>query len=262
MREASVPRYRCSTLRTHTDLRAAADLYARVFGYSTRDLQLNTNLLSALVRNGGSAVGVHTGDGVLVGFAYGFAGRDESGHDFHYSQAAAVDPAHQGAGVGRMLKRAQRDVALRWGHTHMRWTFDPLLTKNAHFNFSTLGAEGVGYVPDYYARPGTDRIVVDWALERAVDPYAAARAVRPPAFGPTDWGRAVPADPVAGKDAVWLPASAQPTAPGLPGHDAEALVRDGLRELVTDGHVLVSCRIIDRSTAAHLAVRRLDGEKA
>jgi predicted GNAT superfamily acetyltransferase len=256
MPDTSGSRYRCSTLRAHPELHAAAELYARVFGYGSPDLQLNTNLLSALVRNGGSAVGVHDDEGALVGFAYGFAGRDENSHEFHYSQAAVVDPAHQGGGVGRLLKQAQRDVALGWGHRHMRWTFDPALTRNAHFNFSTLGAEGIGYVPDYYGRPGTDRIVVDWALDRSVDPHAAARALRPPTFGPGDWGRPSPAGP----DAVWLPVPAHPDA--RDAFDAANRVRTALRGILDDGHVLVSCTRIDDDTAVHLAVRPQDGEDA
>jgi len=253
MHHASERRYQCATLRNHAELRAAADLYARVFDYETPDLHLNTNLLSALVRNGGSAVGARAEDGELVGFAYGFAGRDRAGHEFHYSQAAVVDPAHQGSGVGRLLKAAQRDVALGWGQRRMRWTFDPSLARNAHFNFSALGAEGVDYADDYYGRPGTDRIVVEWALDRRDDPYAAARSLRPPEFRPEDWGRPVPAE----DDAIWLPVPAQPSDDPV----VCRAVRSGLRGLVAEGRVLVACTRVDDRTAAHLAVRRLDEEE-
>lgn len=261
MHEASGPRYQSSTLRTHADLHEASALYARVFGYDSPDLQLNTNLLSALVRNGGSAVGVHTADGSLVGFAYGFAGRDEQGAEFHYSQAAVVDPAHQGAGVGRMLKQAQREVALGWGHGHMRWTFDPSLTRNAHFNLSTLRAEGIGYVADYYARPGTDRVVVDWALERSADPYAGARSATPPVLGSQHWGHPLPA-PDAGCGAIWLAAPARACAADDERPDADAVVRRVLHRLLADGRVLVASRLVDETTAVHLAVHRDDGESA
>ena len=256
MNHASVRQYECSTLRSYDELHTATELYARVFGYSSPDLQLNTNLLSALARNGGSTVGVHGEDGELVGFAYGFAGRDRAGNEFHYSQAAVVDPAHQSGGVGRMLKQAQREVALGWGHQHMRWTFDPSLARNAHFNFSTLGAEGIDYVADYYARPGTDRIVVDWDLSRDIDPYAAARAIDPPAFRTEDWGTVTPASSAEGLDAVWLPVPAQTHAGHGDALTASAAARAGLRDLLANDRVLVACTRIDDSTAAHLAVRR------
>ena len=77
-----MPQAPCSALRTETlttgdDFRAAAELYTRVFGYERPEFSLNPNLLSALARNGGSAVGVRGAGGELIGFAYGFAGRDD-----------------------------------------------------------------------------------------------------------------------------------------------------------------------------------------
>lgn len=96
----------CRQLTAYSEFREAAALYTKVFEYTDRDYSLNPNLLSALARNGGSAVGAFTPSGALIGFAYGFAGRDVQGADFHYSQAAAVDPAHQGRGVGHALKYA------------------------------------------------------------------------------------------------------------------------------------------------------------
>ncbi|MFF2634225.1 hypothetical protein ACFVR6_15185 [Microbacterium sp. NPDC058021] len=247
--------------------REAAALYARVFGYADPDFSLNPNLLSALARNGGSAVGVFTPDDELVGFAYGFAGRDADGCEFHYSQAAVVDPHHQGRGVGRLLKECQRRVALEWGHETMRWTFDALLSRNAHFNFSVLGAEGVAYVPDYYDRPGTDRIVVDWPLRRTTDPYAALRDAEPPALGRADWGRVVPGTLAAADGgthaAAWLAVPAD--IAGVAGRQDEAdaaadvlrgRVRTAMTALIEGGRVLVACRRIDAGTAAYLAVPR------
>lgn len=254
---------RTGSLRDHREFHEAAVLYARVFGYDSPDLQLNTNLLSALVKNGGSAVGVFAADDRLLGFAYGFAGRDRTGAEFHYSQAAVVDPEHQGEGIGRMLKHGQREVALGWGHRTMRWTFDPMLARNAHFNLSSLHAEGVAYADDYYDRPGTDRIVVDWSLDRVADPFAELRRVPVPPLGRADWGRAVPAvTEVAGVRwrTAWLPL---PTSSDRPDADAAGpRVRDGLRSLLGEGHTLVACTRIDAETAAYLAVRRPDEEGA
>lgn len=238
--------------------RAAAHLYARVFGYEDRDLSINPHLLSALVRNGGSAVGVFTPADELIGFAYGFSARDAAGRDFHYSQAAVVDPRHQGQGVGRMLKDCQRRIALEWGHDTMRWTFDPLLTRNAHFNFSSLGAEGIAFTPDYYDRPATDRLVVEWALRRGHDPYAALRGLEPPVFARADWGRiedvsaAGPTGPV---EVRWLPLATEPRG------DADSL-RVALTSMLDGEHVLVACRRLSADTAAYLAVRsaRATGE--
>ncbi len=83
--------YDCRELTQYSEFREAAALYARVFAYTEQEYALNANLLTALARNGGSAVGAFADDGGLIGFAYGFAGCDASGTHFHYSQAAAVD---------------------------------------------------------------------------------------------------------------------------------------------------------------------------
>lgn len=231
--------------------REAAALYTRVFRYELAEYSLNPNLLSALAKNGGSAVGVHDGDR-LVGFAYGFAGRDRSGNEFHYSQAAVVDPDYQGRGVGRLLKICQRSVALDWSQRRMRWTFDPLLARNAHFNFATLCAEGTGYAVDYYDRPGTDRIVVDWALDRAQDRFADVRSLPSPAFSRGDWGR-VFATIEDGRRLARIPLPSVVDEADSTTGALRARIRDGMREIFGDGLVLVNCTRIDDDTAVYLA---------
>jgi predicted GNAT superfamily acetyltransferase len=53
----------------------------------------------------------------------------------------------------------------------MRWTFDPLLRRNARFNISRLGAVGTEYLADFYGEiadgvndPETDRLTATWDL--------------------------------------------------------------------------------------------------
>jgi predicted GNAT superfamily acetyltransferase len=144
---------------------AAGALYRHVFGYTSPEWGLNPRLLAALGENGGSVIGALAGSGELVGFCYGFPGV-EGGEFYHYSQAAVVAAAAQGAGVGRLLKYAQAAAARRTGARTMRWVFDPYALRNAHFNFAVLGATGIRFVPDFYDEPGTDRMLVSWDLER------------------------------------------------------------------------------------------------
>jgi predicted GNAT superfamily acetyltransferase len=56
----------------------------------------------------------------------------------------------------------------------MYWTFDPLVSRNAHLNLNRLGARIDSYVPDYYGSDtgselhsglGTDRFIVKWRLK-------------------------------------------------------------------------------------------------
>ncbi|WP_432520447.1 GNAT family N-acetyltransferase [Kineococcus sp. SYSU DK006] len=157
----------------------ACALYRQVLGHGEPGMELNPRLLSALVRNGGSAVGLLEA-GRLVAFAYGVHARDEHG-EYHYSQSAAVAPGHQGRGLGRQLKQAQAEAVRAHGVRTMRWAYDPVLGRNAHFNLDVLGARARWYVDDFYFRPGTDRVVVEWDLEANPPPAQVAERLVVPA---------------------------------------------------------------------------------
>lgn len=240
--------YSCRELTTYPEFREAAALYARVFEYSGDEYALNSNLLSALTRNGGSAVGAFTPDERLIGFAYGFAGCDANEVNYHYSQAAAVDSAHQGRGVGQALKLAQREVALRWGQRTMRWTFDPLLARNAHFNLSSLGAVGIAFERDYYARPDTDRLVVSWDL--AAPGGGRSEPTGAPVVSRADWGQEVRDD--LGR---WI---AIPAESGALTAAERVDVRSRLEQTLTvafrRGDILVASSRIDADTAVYRAI--------
>jgi predicted GNAT superfamily acetyltransferase len=49
-----------------------------------------------------------------------------------------------------LLKRKQKQIAQERGFDLAAWTFDPLIAKNAHFNFSKLGVISRVYFLDYY----------------------------------------------------------------------------------------------------------------
>ncbi len=111
------------------------------------------------------------GDPDPVGMCAGFVG--VHGHELHlHSHLAAVLPEAQGAGVGRALKRHQRDWCLAHAITHVTWTFDPLVVENARFNLHHLGAVGDRYLVDLYGPmdddinrgDASDRLLVRWDL--------------------------------------------------------------------------------------------------
>lgn len=248
-------------LQGYDEFRAAAALYVTVFQYEAPEFALNPNLLSALSQNGGSAVGVFTAEGELVGFAYGFAGRDRDGTEFHYSQAATVDPRFQGRGVGRTLKLLQAQVAEQWGHRTMRWTFDPALARNAHFNFDSLGAVGIDYLPDYYARADTDRILVEWQLGEAQPLQATQKAQKTqraqsdaaaaPVLGKDEWGTAS-----SDGDDMWIALPAQVQPQSADATQLQTRLAGTLSEVFASGRVLVGCTRINDDTAAYRAVPR------
>ena len=107
----------------------------------------------------------------LVGFAFGFLGR-EHGQTTIHSHMLAVLEAYRHLDLGSRLKQAQRERAMAMGVHEMTWTFDPLQSRNAHFNFSKLGVVSDIYKVDFYGpetssmlhRNGTDRLWVRWIL--------------------------------------------------------------------------------------------------
>jgi predicted GNAT superfamily acetyltransferase len=143
--------------------RAAAELYRSVFGYADDSFAVSPRLLRGLLENSGSALGAFDAGGAIIGFCYGFSAVDD-GVLYHYSQATVIAPSAQGQGLGQALKRAQAAVASRTGAKTMRWSFDPVLSRNAHFNLNTLGARGKWFTPDFYGEPNTDRMIVEWEL--------------------------------------------------------------------------------------------------
>jgi len=110
-------------------------------------------------------------DDNLVGFAFGFLGR-EHGQTTVHSHMLAVLEAYRHLDLGSRLKQAQRERAMAMGVHEMTWTFDPLQSRNAHFNFSKLGVVSDIYKVDFYGpetssllhRNGTDRLWVRWIL--------------------------------------------------------------------------------------------------
>jgi predicted GNAT superfamily acetyltransferase len=84
----------------------------------------------------------------------------------------AVRPEYQNHHVGFRLKAYQRDEVLRQGLPMVRWTFDPLQSKNAMLNVRRLGARPDRYYVHYYGQMGsevnrgleTDRVRVTWEL--------------------------------------------------------------------------------------------------
>ena len=118
---------------------------------------------------------------VPVGATLGFLGW--SGGLHLHSHMNAVDPAARGRGIGVALKLRQRAVCLAHGVTEMRWTYDPLIRRNAHLNLVRLGAEVARFLPDFYGELGdaitgadhSDRFEVRWRLDSRRTASALAR---------------------------------------------------------------------------------------
>ncbi|HEV8049048.1 MAG TPA: GNAT family N-acetyltransferase, partial [Thermoplasmata archaeon] len=137
-----------------------------------------TTVQRAVQDNGGLVVGAFA-EIYLAGFALGFLGWD--GEKLYlYSQRTAVRPEYQNHRLGYRLKTHQRDELLRQGLDEIRWTFDPLQSRNAFLFVHRLGAVPDKYLVHYYGRLGeegadeleTDRVRAVWKLQ---DPTVVAR---------------------------------------------------------------------------------------
>ncbi|MFN4181693.1 MAG: GNAT family N-acetyltransferase [bacterium] len=157
-------------LESIRELKAVEELQKIIWGMPERDI-VPFRFLKALIAGGGCVLGAWVKPRRLVGFSFGFPGvRD--GERIFYSHQTGVHPDFQKSGVGFLLKRAQRDYALSLGISRIIWTFDPLRSLNAYFNFHKLGVVSDRYLVNYYGPMrdalnqgmGSDRLEVSWWL--------------------------------------------------------------------------------------------------
>lgn len=89
----------------------------------------------------------------IVGFVHhlvAIRGEDEV---IGYSHMMAVHQDYQNLGLGARLKWAQRERALAEGRGFIKWTWEPMQARNAHFNLNRLGVVVREYGENFY---GTD----------------------------------------------------------------------------------------------------------
>ena len=112
----------------------------------------------------------------MVGACVGFF--QAPSEDALHRHIAGVSRAATGRSIGFALKLHQRAWALGHGVSEVAWTFDPLVSRNAYFNLTKLGALPDEYLPNFYgpmadginAGDDSDRLLVRWRLR---DPLVA-----------------------------------------------------------------------------------------
>lgn len=159
------------------EMHSVERLQKEVWGIPDLDVVPLTQIVAAR-ESGGVILGAFEQD-EMIGFVYGFVGR-ERGRTVHHSHMLAVKPEYRNQNLGYRLKCEQRKRVLDQGIKVITWTFDPLQSLNAFFNFRKLGVIADRYFPDFYGsdassflhRNGTDRLWVSWHL---TDERVAAR---------------------------------------------------------------------------------------
>jgi len=153
-----------------SDMHQVEALEKEIWGCDDLDV-LPATILSASREVGGVLVGAYN-DQSLVGFVYGFPGL-EDGEITHHSHMLAVKPSQRNLNLGYKLKLAQRDRVLAQNIKRITWTFDPLQSLNAYFNFNKLGVVADKYKVNFYGESttsflhqfGTDRLWVSWMIQ-------------------------------------------------------------------------------------------------
>lgn len=187
-------RLRIRELHSVSDLEQALEVEQEVWKIAEADA-IPLALAIAAENAGSIWLGAFDGDN-LVGFAFAFpslhhppaaAGNSAASEVGLHSHELAVRESYRDSGVGYLLKLAQREKALGLGITELTWTFDPLRSRNAHLNFSKLGAISTSYRVDFYGSAttsplhanGTDRLWVRWRIsEGRIGERLRGKAVR------------------------------------------------------------------------------------
>ncbi|HEX7724049.1 MAG TPA: GNAT family N-acetyltransferase [Pyrinomonadaceae bacterium] len=198
---------------------ACIKLQREVFGLPDLEISPRRHLIVSL-RAGGWTLGAFV-DHKLIGFVHHLAAV-QGDYIFGYSHMMAVAAEYQNKGVGAQLKWAQRARAVAEGRDFIKWTFEPMRARNAHFNLNRLGVVVREYAVNFYgtdystnpAEKGSvrgldsDRLFASWELnDQRVESFSQRqdfplgepeRAIEIPA----DFGALLKSDPKAAKREV------------------------------------------------------------
>jgi len=184
-------------------------LQSEVFGLPDLEISPRRHLIVSR-QAGGWTMGAFANHsrGRIVGFVHHLVAVRGADEIIGYSHMMAVHRDYQNLGLGARLKWAQRERALAEGRKFIKWTWEPMQARNAHFNLNRLGVVvrtygenfyGTDYVTDPEQAPLTkglpsDRLFAEWELSspRVVELAREGEPVPPPGQVaaieiPADW---------------------------------------------------------------------------
>ncbi len=138
----------CTTIE---EFDACVELQREAFGLPELEISPRRHLIVSR-RAGGWTLGAFA-DGRMVGFVLHLVAVRDNNEVIGYSHMMAVAKSAQNMGVGARLKWAQRERSLSEGRNFIKWTWDPMQARNAHFNLNRLGVTVSSYGANFY---GTD----------------------------------------------------------------------------------------------------------
>src|SRR5258705_7779680 len=138
----------CTTI---DDLDGCVNLQRQAFGLPDIEISPRRHLIVSR-QAGGWTLGAFVASR-LVGFVHHLVAVRNDNEIFGYSHMMAVAKDYQNKGVGARLKWAQRERAIAEGRSFIKWTWDPMQARNAHFNLNRLGVTVDTFADNFY---GTD----------------------------------------------------------------------------------------------------------
>jgi predicted GNAT superfamily acetyltransferase len=159
---------RIRRLRFPEELLQAEKIQKAVWQFADRELVPLTELAVAQ-KIGGVVLGAFAKK-EMIGFCFGVPAYDGK-NIYHHSRMLGVLPKYQDLGIGYKLKIAQREFVKEQGLDLVRWTFDPLQSRNALFNIEKLGVVVRTYLINVYGDMSssvfnvgleTDRFYPEW----------------------------------------------------------------------------------------------------
>lgn len=201
----------CTTI---ADFDECVRLQREAFGLPEIEISPRRHLIVSR-RAGGWTLGAFI-ENKMIGFVLHLIAVQDASEIIGYSHMMAVAKSAQNRGVGALLKWAQRERALSEGRKFIKWTWDPMQARNAHFNLNRLGVTVRSYGPNFYGTDyltfpheradgeglDSDRLFADWDLlaPRVVELAAGGKAELPGAPAaeitiPPDWSALIAQDP-------------------------------------------------------------------
>lgn len=198
----------CDTIE---EMKKCVEIQRRVFPSNDLEVSPARHLL-VTKHAGGWTLGAYVND-ELAGFVLTVPMFYREGRAL-YSHMTGVEKRFQNLGIGAKLKWAQRERALSEGIRYIKWTFQPVLARNAFFNLERLGATISTYMPNFYGTDSdsvvetggaegvpSDRLFADWELDSPKvvalakgEEWAENREVRKTVEIPPDWSALVQSD--------------------------------------------------------------------
>jgi len=154
-------------LITAAQQNGARDIFDKTWAM-TSGTEITPNLLQAMIHSGAYLSGAFIED-KIVGAAFAFPATNDGLH--LHSHMTAVLPEFRDKGVGYALKIDQWNWAKEKKYSHLSWTFDPLVRRNAKLNITKLGVDISAYHSNFYgdmpdvlnSGDESDRLMVSWS---------------------------------------------------------------------------------------------------